>query len=132
VTPAATQAVRNLVISSRVKDWRRDPRVSVIFYNHPFEGQRAGFDVGGSKVYPDLVVGLKDGRWIVEEVETADSLRDGEPGKWQTFSGIRADEVHLLVPDRELKRAREVTGDFRGLSLCLYTAVGSVVLFQEN
>jgi hypothetical protein len=132
VTPAATQVLRDRVISSRVNDWRRDPRVGVIFYNHPYEGQRAGFDAGRSKVYPDLVVGLKDGRWIVEEVETADSIREGESGKWRTMARMPVDEVHLLVPNRDCRRARETMRDIRGLALCFYTAVGSVVLFEEN
>jgi hypothetical protein len=133
MTPSASRKVRDRVIAQRVNEWRKDPRVGVIFYDdYPGKGQRAWFDVRGARVYPDLVVALKDGRWIVEEVETADSVREAEASKWQTFSRIRADEVHVLVPDRDLKRARTLADNVRGVSLCAYTVVGSVVLFQGN
>jgi hypothetical protein len=115
-----------------VDEWRRDPRVSVIFYNDYEAGQRAWFDVEGERVYPDVVVAMRDGRWIVEDVETDDSVSEGELPKWRTYSKIRADEVHLLVSDRVTDRARALTGDIRGLAICPYILVGSVVLFGTN
>jgi hypothetical protein len=132
MTPAATQAVRHQVIAERVRDWSRDPRVSLIYYDDADAGQRAWFEVEGARVYPDVIVCLRDGRWIVEEVETGEGVREAEARKWHIYSKIQADEVHLLVPDRDFKNARRLTDSVRGIDLCGYTVVGNVVLFQGN
>jgi hypothetical protein len=132
LTPRArTLTVREQVIANRVQSWRKDPRVAVLYHNAGGE-PAAWFEVDGARVYPDVVVGLKDGRWIVEEVATPDSVHEHESGKWHTLSKVRADEVHILVPDRDFRRARNIADRIRGLALCMYTVVGSVVLFQEN
>jgi hypothetical protein len=130
MTPAATDAVRSRVIKERVQEWRRDPRINRVYYNCPVEGQQAWFGVDGKRVYPDVVVSLKDGRWIVEDVETLESIGEAETIKWHTFTKIRADEVHLLVPERAYRTARTVTDGIRDLDLCTYIVVNDVVLFQ--
>lgn len=125
------QSVHDQVLAHRAAAWRADKR-AVEVYENPGSKKNASYKVNGVAVYPDIIVGLNDGRWIVEEVETADSVTADEARQWTTFSQLPVDAVNVLVPVGSEDRAKSLTKSLARVAVRSYAVAGQQVSFQRN
>ena len=131
---SSTQSLHDKVIAERESAWRSDSRVNQI-YTNPGQTKGANYTVDGREVYPDLIVHLKDDkgeRWIIEEVETADSVNESELEQWRTFAQIEVAAFNLLVPQESAGRARSLVQNLDMVAIRTYSATGTSITFNEN
>ena len=126
-----SQATHDEVIAKRAALWRADKRAIKVFEN-PGSHKGASYTVDGVAVYPDLIVGLDDGNWIIEEVETSDSVTTAELKQWQTYTKIGVYAFNLLVPSSAAEHARSLTSADPKISVRTYSVSGSSVTFNRN
>ncbi len=127
-----TQSLHDNVVSQRESAWRADSRVDKL-YTNPGQYKGANYTVSGRKVYPDLIVHLKnDNLWIIEEVETADSVNEGELEQWQTFAQIDVYGFNLLVPTEVAEKARSLVRNLSDVAVKTYSVKGDVIEFYKN
>jgi len=127
-----SQSLHDRVIEERAKAWRTDDRVDKEkVYINPGQTKGAHYTVDGGEVYPDLIVGLKDGAWVVEEVETADSVNDAELVQWTKFAQIGV-SFNLLVPQESAGRARSLVQNLAAVAVRTYSVAGTSITFNKN
>lgn len=128
----SAQTLHDKVIAQRETAWRNDSRVDTL-YTNPGQTKGAHYTVKGRKVYPDLIVHLTDkNQWVIEEVETADSVNESELQQWKTYAQIDASGFNLIVPTEAAEKARSLVRNLKTVAIKTYSVRGNKIEFHKN
>ena len=125
VRTAEKQREHDLVASTSFKTWV--DRIDVKAYANP--GDEHNFSVAGT-YYPDIVVtDLSNGLYLIEEVETDDTITEEESKEWHDFAGFGV-LLNLIVPEEKLEEAKKLTADITNIRIQTYTFKNGRLEFQ--
>jgi hypothetical protein len=119
------QREHDLIIHTSFKTW--EDRGDVNVYQNP--GDEHNFSVAGV-YYPDIVVLDKTNNlYLIEEVETEDTVTEEEAKEWKNFANFGV-LLNLIVPEEKLEEAKQLSKDITNIRIQTYTFKNGVLDFH--
>jgi len=119
------QAEHDLVVNTSYKTWV--DRGDVKAYANP--GDMHNFSVAGV-YYPDIVVtDLNNNFYLIEEVETEDTVTLEESQQWKVFAGFGV-LLNLIVPQAKLEEAQQLIKGISNIRIQPYTINNGKIEFR--
>lgn len=110
------QREHDFVVGASYKTWV--DRGDVKAYANP--GEEHNFSVAGEH-YPDVVIlDMHNNLYLVEEVETAETVTQDESEEWKTFAGFGV-LLNLIVPEEKKEEALRLTQGIANIRVQTYT-----------
>ncbi len=119
------QREHDLIVNNSLKSWI--DRGDVKAFANP--GDEHNFSVAGI-YYPDIVVlDPNNNFYLIEEVETEDTVNEQELEEWKQFAGFGV-TLNLIVPENKREDAQNLVKEISNIRVQTYTLKDGKLEFQ--